>query len=96
MIVRIFVNDAPVPGKPLQEIRSKLEWRLSKEKFQEIPIRHGQTREPLPKGKLCTGTVDLLILCGFDQLVFILKILFIFVTKQATSIWRLDILSFPV
>ncbi len=39
------------------------------------------------------GTFGLLVLNSFDQLLFILKILFTFVTKQATLIRRSIVLS---
>ncbi len=40
-------------------------------------------------------TVDLLVLTSLDQLLFILKILFTFLTKQAISMRRLTVLSRP-
>ncbi len=41
------------------------------------------------------STVDLLVLTSLDQLLFILKILFSFVTKQATLKRRSTVLSLP-
>jgi hypothetical protein len=39
---------------------------------------------------------DLLVLTSLDQLLFILKILFNFITKQATSTRRSTVLSLPL
>jgi hypothetical protein len=41
------------------------------------------------------STVDLLVLTRLDQLVFKLKILFSFFTKQAALMWRSTVLSLP-
>jgi hypothetical protein len=53
----------------------------------------GERRQPLVKGRL--STIDLLVLTGLDHLIFILKTLFTFVTKHATSIRRSIVLSLP-
>ncbi len=42
------------------------------------------------------STVDLLVLASLDQLLFLLEILFIFVTKQATLVRKSTMLSFPL
>ncbi len=47
------------------------------------------------KGRIST-TVDLLVLTSLDKLLFMLKILFIFATKQAILIRRSTILSLPL
>jgi hypothetical protein len=52
------------------------------------------TREPLLKGKL--STIDLLVLTSFNELVFILRILFTLFTKQATLMRRSTILNLPL
>jgi hypothetical protein len=53
----------------------------------------------LKAGKTYCGgrlsTVDLLVLTSLDLLVFILKILFSFFTKQATLMTRSTVLSLP-
>jgi hypothetical protein len=41
------------------------------------------------------STIDLLVLTGLDQLLFQLKTLFSYITKQAFSIWRSTELSLP-
>jgi len=41
------------------------------------------------------GTVDLHILASLDQLIFVLKVLFTFFTKQATLMRRSTVLSLP-
>jgi len=41
------------------------------------------------------STVDLLVLTSFEQLIFIVKILFSFFTKQATLMKRSTVLSLP-
>jgi hypothetical protein len=41
-------------------------------------------------------SVVLLVLTTLDQLLFVLKMLFTFVTKQATSIRRSTVLSLPI
>jgi hypothetical protein len=46
------------------------------------------------RGRL--STVDLLVLTSLDQLIFKLKILFAFVTKQATLMRRSTVLSLPL
>jgi hypothetical protein len=53
----------------------------------------GQPGNPYSVVKL--STVDLLVLSSLDQLLFLLKILIILATKQATLIWRSFILSLP-
>ncbi len=53
----------------------------------------GFDREPLPKGRI--STVGLLVLTSIDQLIFILKIVFTFVTKQAILTRRSTELSLP-
>ncbi len=40
--------------------------------------------------------VDLLVLTSLDQLLFILKILFRYTTKEVALIRRLDVLSLPL
>ncbi len=45
------------------------------------------------KGRL--STVDLLVLTSLDQVIFIMKILFNFVTKQTTLMRRSTVLSVP-
>ncbi len=50
-------------------------------------------REVLLKGRL--STVNLLVPTSLDRLLFILKILFTFFTKQPTSIRRSIVLSLP-
>jgi hypothetical protein len=42
------------------------------------------------------STVDLLALISLDQLLFILKILFTYVTQQATLMRRSTVLSLPL
>jgi len=39
------------------------------------------------------STVDFLVLIGLNQLLFILKALFVFLTKQAALIWRATVLK---
>jgi hypothetical protein len=51
-------------------------------------------RESLLKGRL--SAVELLVLTSLDQLLFILKILFTFFTKQATLMRRSTVLSLPL
>ncbi len=41
------------------------------------------------------STADLLVLTSLDQLIFILKIVFTLIKKQATLIRRSTVLSFP-
>ncbi len=54
----------------------------------------GQPGNPYSEVKL--STVDLLVLSSLDQLLFQLKILFIFVKNQATVMWRSSVLSLPL
>ncbi len=62
--------------------------------IQGILIFVGERKVPLVKGRL--SAVDLLVLTGLDHLIFILKTLFTFVTKHATSIRRSIVLSLPL
>jgi len=53
-----------------------------------------QGREVLLTGSL--STVDLLVFPSLDQLIFILKLLVSFFTKQATFMRRSTVLSLPI
>jgi len=50
--------------------------------------------KPYRRGRL--STVNLLVLTSLDQLIFKLKILFTFFTKQATLMRRSTVLSLPL
>jgi hypothetical protein len=61
---------------------------------------YGDNDKYLCQGSLTKGrrlsTVDLLVLTSFEHLIFILKILFTFFTKQATLIRRSTVLRLPL
>jgi hypothetical protein len=59
-----------------------------------MKLMRGKTRGPLQKGTL--STADFLVVTNLDQLIFILKILFTFVLKQATFMRRSTVLKFPL
>jgi hypothetical protein len=50
--------------------------------------------DPYCRGRL--SMVDLLVLTSLDQLIFVLKILFTLVSKQATLMRRSAVLSLPL
>jgi len=49
-----------------------------------------------PHRKERLSTIDLFVLTGSDQLIFVMKILFTFVTKQAALLKRTTLLSLPL
>ncbi len=53
-----------------------------------------ETGNPYRRGQI--STVDLLVLTSFDKLLYILKILFSYFTKQVTPIRRSTVLSLPL
>ncbi len=57
-------------------------------------IMNGQPGKPYWRRRI--STVDLLVLTSLDQLLFILKILFTFFTKQPTLMGRSTVLSLPL
>jgi hypothetical protein len=59
-----------------------------------LSAKMGHNREALPK--LRFSTVDLLVLTGLDQLLFILKVLFTFLKKPATLMRRSTVQSLPL
>ncbi len=50
----------------------------------------------LTEGEGRFSTVDLLVLTRSDQLLFIVKLYFFFITKQPVLLWRLTVLSLPL
>jgi hypothetical protein len=58
-----------------------------------VILSWGITGKPCSRERL--STTDILVLTSLDQLIFKLKILFTFIAKQGTLMWKLTVLRLP-